>query len=171
MASIVGASPIYNNKTIIIMNDQEIMTIEETTLTNSSLSVKAVCVNNIDLERMHGYEELQINKVYTPDYMMIGRSRSYLYIREFPGKKYNTVMFEYYEADGRKINFNKDITYPIMERYRDYLNHEMILTGTWEVYVKMNDNPINTVPSKDTFRIIQYRSYILEHIRTSPQDD
>lgn len=79
-------------------------------------------------------------------------------------------MFAYQESEGRTIDFAKDIVRPIMERYRDYLYHEMSLTGTWEVYVKMNDNPINMVPEKDKYRIVRYGSFDLEHIRTSPPD-
>lgn len=96
---------------------------------------------------------------------MIGRSWSYLYVSEFPGREYNTVMFDYQDGDGHRIDFRTDIIRPIIERYREYLWNEMHLTGTWEVYVKLNDIPTNTVPDKDKYRILRYGSFELENTR------
>ena len=48
-------------------------------------------------------------------------------------------MFDYQEEHGRRIDFRKDTVRPIMERYQDYFLHKMALTGTWDVYVKLND--------------------------------
>ena len=103
---------------------------------------------------------------YTPlIFFVIGRSWSYLCIREYPGGEYNTVMFDYQDGDGRHIDFQKDIIRPIMERYREYLWNEMALTGTWEVYVKLNDAPINMVPDKDRYRLLRFGSFELEATR------
>ena len=74
-------------------------------------------------------------------------------------------MFDFQENDGRHLDFHKDIIRPIMERYRNYLYNEMNLTGTWEVYVKMNDNPLTLVSEKDLYRIVRYRSFELENTR------
>ena len=104
-------------------------------------TVKAICIKNHDLWRQQNCEELHIGEVYTPDYFVIGKSWSYLYVSEFPGCEYTTVMFDYQDGDGNRIDFRTDIIRPIMERYREYLWNEMHLTGTWEVYVKLNDTP------------------------------
>lgn len=47
-------------------------------------------------------------------------------------------MFDYQDGEGQRIEFHQDIIRPIIERYREYLWNEMNLTGTWEVYVKLN---------------------------------
>lgn len=44
------------------------------------------------------------------------------YRKEYPGKEYNTVMFDYqYDDDRYLIDFRADIIRPIMDRYREYL--------------------------------------------------
>lgn len=146
------------------------MASEESILKAPIPSVKAICIRNDDPWRQNDCEELHIGKVYTPDYFVIGRSWSYLCISEHPGSKYNTVMFDYQEGEGHRIDFSKDIIRPIMERYREYLWNEMILTGTWKVYLKLNDIPTNTVPDKDKYRILRYGSFEIEETRKGPQD-
>lgn len=37
---------------------------------------------------------LNTKKSYTVDYVDVGRWISYVYLKEFPGKRFNTVMFE-----------------------------------------------------------------------------
>ena len=142
----------------------------DTLFPSPQTSIKAICVKDVDPWRESRFEELHVGDAYTPEYLVIGRSWSYLCIKEQPGKEYNSVMFSYQEDDGRSIDFSKDIVRPIMERYRDYLYNEMNLTGTWEVYVKMCDNPINTVPEKNKYKVVRYGSFDLESKRTALQD-
>lgn len=128
-------------------------------------TVKAICIKNNDPWRQQNCEELHIGEVYTPDYFVIGRSWSYLCVSEHPGSEYNTVMFDYQDGEGHRIEFHQDIIRPIIERYREYLWNEMNLTGTWEVYVKLNDTPTNTIPDKDKYRIVRHGSFELENTR------
>lgn len=138
-------------------------------LTTQSHSVKAICIKDTDPRSEVKCEELLIGKVYTPDYLVIGRSWSYLCIKESPGKEYNAVMFDYQEEDGRSINLRKDIICPIMERYGEYLYDEFAHTGTWVVYVKLNDTTKSPIPEIDKYRIVLYGSFELENDRRTIQ--
>ena len=140
---------------------------EESKLSHPIPSIKAICVRKDDPWRQILCDELHINEEYTPEYLIIGRSYSYLCVREFPKKEYNAIMFELKEEDGRILDFRVDFIRPIMERYKDYLFNEMNLTGTWEVYVKLNEHPIISVPPKNKYKIVQYGSFNLENKRMS----
>jgi hypothetical protein len=67
-------------------------------------SVKAICTKNIDPWRQKSCDELHVGETYIPDYFVIGKSWSYLCIREFPENEYNTVIFDYQEDDGRHLD-------------------------------------------------------------------
>ena len=128
-------------------------------------SVRAICVNTADPMSQKVFSELKINEAYTPDYVLLGRSSSYLFIKEHPGKGYNTVLFSLTDAEGHEVDFLNDVTRPIMVRYREYLYNEMSRTGTWEVCVKMSDNPVNIIPEADHYRIVRYGTFVLENTR------
>ena len=126
--------------------------------------LKAICRKDVDPRREKIHEELTLGEVYIPDYMVIGRSWSQLLIREHPGIVYNPVMFDFVDDD-RVLSFHIDFVKPIMDRYRDYLWNELMITGTWEVFVKMNDDPVYVVSEKNRYRIVRYGTWELESVR------
>lgn len=140
---------------------------EESKLSPPIPPVKAICLRKDDPWGQTFYEELQIDEEYTPDYLVIGRSWSYLCVKEFPKKEYNTIMFVLKENDGRVLDFEADFVRPIMVKFREYFYNEMLLTGTWEVYVKLNEHPIARVRKKNKYKIVRYGSFDLENKRIS----
>lgn len=134
-------------------------------------SVKAICATNVDPWSHEIREELCVGEAYTPDYLEIGRSYSCLYLKEYPGKRYNSVMFSYLKDDGHIIDFAGDLIHPVMKRYRDYLYNELILTNIWTVYIQFDESPINTVHEKCKYRIFRYESFDLVNKREGSQDE
>ena len=138
---------------------------------SNHLSVKAICVNTIDPWPYSNCEELNINEVYTPEYMVIERSRSFLCLKEQPGKRYNSVMFTYQVGEGSVIDLTKALVHLVTKRYGDYLYNESLLTGIWQAYIQFDDNPVNTVPEKCKYRIIRFGTFDLMNKREDLRDE
>ena len=134
-------------------------------------SVKAICVTNIDPWTNSICEELRINEAYTPEYIVIERSRSFLCLKEQPGKRCNSVMFTYQIGDGRVVDLMTDLVRVVMKRYGNYLYNELLLTGIWQVYVQFDNNPVNTVPEKSKYRIIRFGTFDLVNKREDLREE
>ena len=98
------------------------MASEESTLFAPIPTIKAIYIKNNDPWRQLNCDEPHINEKYTPDDFCDRKIVVLSYRKEYPGKDYNTVMFDYqYDDDGYLIDFRADIIRPIMDRYREYL--------------------------------------------------
>ena len=134
-------------------------------------SVKAICVNTIDPWTNSSCEELHINGVYTPEFMVIERSCSFLCLKEQPGKRYNSVMFTYQVGEGDVIDLTKALARLVTKMYGDYLYNELLLTGIWQAYIQFDDNPVNTVPEKSKYRIIRFGTFDLVNKREDLREE
>ena len=78
--------------------------------------VRAVCVETFDGRSEINTEELKKDYVYTLEYSAIERSCTYVYLKEFKDKLFNSALFKFY-VNGYAFNIVNDVR-PLIKSLR-----------------------------------------------------
>ena len=78
--------------------------------------VRAVCVNTFDRMTETNIEELKKDYVYTLEYAAIGRSCTYVYLKEIKENLFNSALFKFY-VNGYAFSIVNDVR-PLIKTLR-----------------------------------------------------
>lgn len=78
--------------------------------------ITAICINNYIEGHCDDTDVLQIEQEYEVDWISMGQYYTYIRLKEFGDRFFNSVFFEFYE-DGEPLNiFEDDRFNPYLER-------------------------------------------------------